>query len=121
MSGGGSSYNWMAPSLQSQEVSFSMGSVDTASQESTQSTLLFKMKPPKRPLRRVGEGFGTTRLKPDGATPKDPQEEQRSEIMKLKRRFIRDRKITSDYYAKTQAKRNIAREVLNCTYLISCD
>ena len=111
--GGGSSYNWMTPSLQSQDVSFSMGTTDTASQESTQSSLLFKMKPPKRPLRRIiGEGFGMTKLKPDGASSQDPQEEQRREIMKLKRRFIRDRKITSDYFAKTQARKNIAREVM---------
>ena len=114
MGGGGSSYNWMAPSLQSQDISFSMGTFDSPSQESTQSSLLFdtsKMKPPKRPLRPVGENFGKTRLKPDGGSSQDPQEIQRREIMKLKRRFIRDRKSTSEYYAKTQARKNIAREV----------
>ena len=112
--GGGSSYNWMAPSLQSQDISFSMGALDSPSQESTLSSLLFntsKMKPPKRPLRPVGENFGKTRLKPDGDTSQNPQEIQRREIMKLKRRFIRDRKITGEYYAKTQARKNIAREV----------
>ena len=113
--GGGSSYNWMAPSLQSQDISFSMGTLDSPSQESTQSSsLLFntsKMKPPKRPLRHVGENFGKTRLKPDDSTSQNPQEVQRREIMKLKRRFIRDRKITGEYYAKTQARKNIAREV----------
>ena len=117
--GGGSSYNWMAPSLQSQDISFSMGTLDSPSQESTQSSsLLFntsKMKPPKRPLRPVGENFGKTRLKPDDRTSQNPQEIQRREIMKLKRRFIRDRKITGEYYAKTQARKNIAREVRHST------
>ena len=93
-----------------------MGSVASTSQESTQSSLLFdasKMKPPKWPLRRnVGENFDTTRLKPDGVSSQDPQEAQRKEIMKLKRRFIRDRKVTSDYFARTQARKNIAREVI---------
>ena len=51
------------------------------------------------------------RLKPDGGASQDPKEVQRREIMKLKRRFIRDRKITSEYYAKSQARRNIAKEV----------
>ena len=115
MSGGDSSYNWMAPSLQSQDISFSIGSLDSPSQESTQSSLLFstsKMKPPRRPLRPVGKGFGTTILKPDDlSSSQDPKEEQRREILKLKRRFIRDRKTTSEYYAKSQARKNIAREV----------
>ena len=119
--GGGSSYNWMAPSLQSQDISFSMGALDSPSQESTQSSsLLFntsKMKPPKRPLRPVGENFGKTRLKPDDSNSQNPQEIQRREIMKLKRRFIRDRKITGEYYAKTQARKNIAREVRHLTSL----
>lgn len=114
MSGGSSGYNWMAPSLQFQDVSFSMGSMDTSGQDSTQSSLLFntsKMKPPKRSLRPVGKDFGLTKLKPDGTSTQDPQEMQRREIMKLKRRFIRDRKITSDYYAKTQQRKKIARQV----------
>lgn len=71
--GGGSAYNWMAPSLQSQDYSFTMGSASpsqTAS-ESQQSSLLFslaKMKPPKRPLRTVGENFGKGKLKPSDDT-----------------------------------------------------
>lgn len=113
--GGGSSYNWMAPSLQSQDISFSMGTLDSSGQDSTQSSsLLFdtsKMKPPKQPLRPVGENFGKTRLKLEADASQDPQDVQRREIMKLKRRFIRDRKTTSEYYAKTQARKNIARAV----------
>ena len=69
---GGSSYNWMAPSLQSQDPSFTIGSVEgtqpSTSSESLQSSLLFsKMKPPKRPLRAIGlgDGFGKERLRPD--------------------------------------------------------
>ena len=61
----------MAPSVQSQEPSFTMGSAGPSQSETgpeTQSSLLFKMatmKPPKRPLRKVvpGDGFGKGRLK----------------------------------------------------------
>ena len=75
------------------------------------------MKPPRRPLRPVGRGFGTATLKPDDlASSQDPKEDQRREILKLKRRFIRDRKATSEYYAKSMARKNIAREVLVMLY-----
>ena len=68
--GGGSSYNWMTPSLQSLDPSFTMGTGGgTQSTSASESALLFSkmMRPPKRPLRaiRPGEGFGTERLKPD--------------------------------------------------------
>ena len=74
----GGGYNWMAPSLQSQDISFTMGTSGTAgsqgTSESQQSSLLFslaKMKPPsRRPPRAVGENFGKGRLKPDDATSK---------------------------------------------------
>ncbi len=73
----------MAPSLQSQD--FTMGSTAkggwasgsltpepggaTGGPGETQgSSLLFKMKPPKRPIRPlIGEDFGKARLKPDDA------------------------------------------------------
>ena len=69
--GGGSSYNWMTPSLQSLDPSFTMGTgggTQSSSTSASESALLFsKMRPPKRPLRaiRPGEGFGKERLKPD--------------------------------------------------------
>lgn len=68
--GGGSSYNWMTPSLQSLYPSFTMGTGGgTQSTSASESSLLFSkmMRPPKRPLRaiRPGEGFGEERLKPD--------------------------------------------------------
>ena len=72
---GGGSYNWMAPSLQSQDLSFTVGSSGGEGGGSVgtseQSSLLFslaKMKPPKRPLRPVGDSFGKGRLKPDDST-----------------------------------------------------
>ena len=132
----------MAPSIQSQEPTFTMGSAGPSQAETgaeTQSSLLFKMKPPKRPLRAVrpGDGFGKGRLKTEETDSgskyiyiecsmlvfdmyctermcvcADPQEAQRTEIMKLKRRFLKDRKITSAFFAKTESRKKIMREVL---------
>lgn len=105
-------YNWMAPSLQSQDASFTMGTADPPSQDS--SSLLFnvpKMRPPKRPLRPVGDNFGKGTLGAKDTSSLDPQEERRREVMKLKRRFIRDRKITSAHFAKTEALKKKRREV----------
>jgi DNA-dependent protein kinase catalytic subunit len=103
-------YNWMAPSAQSQDPSsFNVGSGETQS-----SSLLFNlMKPPKRPLRAVtpGDGFGVGRLGVDETdSGKDSKELQRMEIMKLKRRFLKDRKMTSAFFAKTQTRQKIMRE-----------
>ena len=70
---GGGGYNWMAPSLQSQEVSFSLGSTASSSLETGSSSLFVnqsKMKPPsKRPFRPVGDSFGKGRLKSDSSVP----------------------------------------------------
>ena len=41
----------------------------------------------------------------------DSKEKQRKEIMKLKRRFVKDRKLTSAFFAKSQSRKSIAREV----------
>eukprot|EP00731_Ephydatia_muelleri_P036866 Em0341g3a len=109
-------YTWMAPSAQTQGASFTVGSVGT-SQDSSEaqqqsSSLLFRM--PKNPLRRtlkpVEEGFGQATLKAYDSLPTDPQEAQRTEMLKLKRRFVRDRNITSAFFAKTEAKKKILRE-----------
>ena len=42
----------------------------------------------------------------------DSKEQQRKEIMKLKRRFLKDRKMTSAFFAKTQTRQKIMREVI---------
>ena len=113
----------MAPSIQSQDASFTMGTANPPSQES--SSLLFnapKMRPPKRPLRPVGENFGKGTLgAKDNSSSLDPQEERRREIMKLKRRFVRDRKITSAHFAKTEALRKKRREVISWERLFKCE
>ena len=60
-------YNWMAPSLQSLEPSsLTMGS-SGGSGETVSSSLLFSMRPPKKPLRAViaGDGFDVGRLGTD--------------------------------------------------------
>ena len=44
----------------------------------------------------------------------DSKEQQRKEIMKLKRRFLKDRKMTSAFFAKTQTRQKIMREVNKC-------
>ena len=41
----------------------------------------------------------------------DPKEQKRLEIMKLKKRFLKDRKITSAFYAKSQSRQKMQREV----------
>ena len=58
----GGGYNWMAPSLQSQDSpSFTLGSGGSAGETQPSSLLFNLMRPPKRPL-RAGDGFGVGRL-----------------------------------------------------------
>ncbi|CAI8051260.1 DNA-dependent protein kinase catalytic subunit [Geodia barretti] len=112
LDGGG--YNWMAPSLQSLEP----GSLTPASggetQSSSSSSLLFNpMRPPRRPLRpvRAGDGFGVGTLGADQTdSASDPKEQKRMEIMKLKRRFLKDRKVASAFFAKSQSRQKTQRE-----------
>ncbi|XP_064405997.1 DNA-dependent protein kinase catalytic subunit-like isoform X2 [Halichondria panicea] len=100
-------YNWMAPSLQSQDVSFSIGT----STPSTADSALLTMRPPSgRPFRPVGDSFGKKRLGTMDSQATDPEEQKRLEVLKLKRRFIRDKSATSAYIAKIEAKRKIARQ-----------
>ena len=47
----------------------------------------------------------------------DSKEKQRKEIMKLKRRFVKDRKLTSAFFAKSQSRKSIAREVCAVYYM----
>ena len=69
----GGGYTWMAPSAQSLDISFTMGSLGTPQEpsETQQSSLLFRM--PKNPLRRaprpVEEGFGQATLKSYDSVP----------------------------------------------------
>ena len=58
----GAGYNWMTPSMQSQDASVVMA---TASSEPQSSALLFAR--PSRPLRPVGADFGKGYLRPDAA------------------------------------------------------
>ena len=90
-------YNWMAPTVQSMDVS----SFDTASP--TQSTaLLFSMAPPKtRPFMRAGSID----------TVDDKDEEQRKKALRLKRRFLKNPSASSKFFAKREARKKIAREV----------
>lgn len=49
----------------------------------------------------------------------DPEEAKRSEILKLKRRFMRDKKVASAFIAKTEAKRKVLREVLKFVFVVT--
>ena len=49
----------------------------------------------------------------------DSKEKQRKEIMKLKRRFVKDRKLTSAFFAKSQSRKSIAREVRSVLYVLN--
>jgi len=40
----------------------------------------------------------------------DPVELKRQEVLKLKRRFIHDKRVTNSYFAKRESKKKIARE-----------
>jgi DNA-dependent protein kinase catalytic subunit len=109
----GGGYNWMAPSLQSLEPG-SLAPASSGETQSSSSSLLFNlMRPPRRPLRpvRAGDGFGVGTLGADQTdSASDPKEQKRMEIMKLKRRFLKDRKVTSAFFAKSQSRQKTQRE-----------
>jgi len=44
----------------------------------------------------------------------DSSEEQRDEILKLKRRFIKDKSVTSNFYARYGARKKARKEVSVC-------
>ena len=106
----------MAPTAQSVDASspsFTMGSV-SQTPESTQSSLLFKkptMRPPlKAPLRVSNERFSKSLVGEDLSS----EEARRREVLRLKKRFLKSRESTSAYFAKTETRRKIMREVCMC-------
>ena len=100
----GGSYNWLQPATQSQNISFTVGS---STEQQSQSALLFSALPRRRPGRPLGEGFGTTRLQQadtvDGAT--QPLSSQSTDVLKLKRRFVKDKTASSAYYSRLEERK----------------
>jgi len=101
-----------AQSMDSSSASFTMG---TSQSSEGQSDLLFtrrSMRPPlKHPMRVSHERLSKT-LSDESST----EEEKRKEILKLKRRFLKSKETTSLFFAKTQARKKIMREVCNIDY-----
>ena len=102
----------MAPSAQSVDplpASFTMGTISSTSDT---SSLLFtrpSMRPPlKNPLRISAEKFSKEQVPETGS-----QDERRWQIMKLKKRFLKNKDITSSFFAKSETRKKIIREVRN--------
>ncbi|XP_065898419.1 DNA-dependent protein kinase catalytic subunit-like isoform X2 [Dysidea avara] len=107
-------YSWMTPSVQSQDYTFTMGTAATA--EGPQSAMLFTAPKsrPHRVFKPVGPGFGQKLLKPplsasDGGSQDDSGT---SEVLKLKRRFLKDRTVESSFFAKMELRKKKARQEL---------
>ena len=100
----------MAPTAQSMDSSASF-TIGTSSQSSEgQSDLLFtrpSMRPPlKHPLRVSHEKLSKT-LSDETST----EEEKRKQILKLKKRFLKSKETTSAFFAKSEARKKVMREV----------
>lgn len=100
----------MVPTAQSVDLlsaSFTMGTISSTSDT---SSLLFtrpSMRPPlKNPLRISAEKFSKEQVPETGS-----QDERRWEIMKLKKRFLKNKDITSSFFAKSETRKKIIREV----------
>lgn len=102
------SYNWLQPATQSQDVSFTIGS---GAESQTQSALLFSNPPRRRPGRPIGERFGTERLRPSDSVDGGSQlaGSQSQDVLKLRRRFVKDRAASSAYYARLEERKKKAR------------
>jgi DNA-dependent protein kinase catalytic subunit len=101
------SYDWLQPATQSQGISFSVGG---GPDSQTQSTLLFGTLQRRLPGRPVGEAFGTERLRPsDAIDGSQSVETQKQGVLKLKRRFVKDRVASSRYYAQLEERKKRAR------------
>lgn len=100
----------MAPTAQSIDPSSASFTMGTISFTSDTSSLLFtrpSMRPPlKNPLRISAEKFSKEQVPETGS-----QDERRRQIMKLKKRFFKDKDITSSFFAKTETRKKIIREV----------
>ena len=106
-------YSWMAPAAQSMDVSSASFTIGTTSQSSDAqpSSLLFtrpSTRPPlKAPLRIASEKLGKSLSSEEVSS----EEARRREVMKLKRRFLKSRETTSAYFARSEARKKIMREV----------
>ena len=97
----------MTPAAQSMDSSASF-TIGTSSQSSEgQSDLLFtRPSPLKHPLRVSHERLSKT-LSDETST----EEEKRKQILKLKRRFLKSKETTSAFFAKSEARKKVMREV----------
>ena len=99
----------MTPSAQS--VDYSVPSFTIGATPTSDSSLLFTrptMRPPlKNPLRISAEKLGKVG-ESEGA---DTKEERRQQVLKLKRRALKDKEMVSSFFAKNEARRKIMREV----------
>ncbi|XP_078691376.1 DNA-dependent protein kinase catalytic subunit-like isoform X2 [Branchiostoma floridae x Branchiostoma belcheri] len=105
-------YNWLT---QSSLDTFADYSVPLGTE--TQSSLLFTTDASKkmakaRRLKPVGPGFGSDRLSAgrDQTDGRAAEDSQQSEIMRLKRRFLKDQDVTKAYHARRQIRMQKMRE-----------
>lgn len=107
----------MAPAAQSIEPSLSF-SVGTSGSVGSESSLLFtrpSMRPPlKHPLRLASAKVG--REASSGSVPSTTEERQK-EILKLKRRFLKNKEVTSSFFAKSEMRKKVMREVRTYMYV----
>ena len=110
----------MAPAAQSLDsASFTMGST-SQTPDSKQSALLFR-KPTmrmslKNPLRVSSDALAKTTTN-QGVSA---EEERRREVLKLKKRFLKDKEASSSYFANTEIRKKIMREVNKIHVHVQC-
>ncbi|KAK6293153.1 hypothetical protein J4Q44_G00366540 [Coregonus suidteri] len=98
--GGRTVYNWLTGSSVDTLAEFSLSS------ESLSSLLVFDKKKPAA-WRPTGEGFGTRRLtspSDEGDSRSKAQSEQRADILRLRRRFLKDQEKVSLGFAKKEIR-----------------
>ena len=101
----------MAPAAQSVDPSLSF-SVGTSGSVGSDSSLLFTrptMRPPlKHPLRLASAKAGKEAVRNGEVSS---QEEKQKEILRLKRRFLKNKDVTSSFFAKSEMRKKVMREV----------
>ena len=103
--GGGGGYTWLQPATQSIDPSFVPQSVGPTF--ATQSTLLFTLKAAKRHGNEASlSGGGTVRS--TGSI--EQTQTATSDVMRLKRRFVRSRDSAAQYFARREEMKKRARE-----------
>ncbi|KAL1006455.1 hypothetical protein UPYG_G00072620 [Umbra pygmaea] len=101
-----SAYNWLTGSSVDTLADYSLSS------ESISSLLVFDKKKPAA-WRPTGEGFGTRRLTAptdEGDSRSRAQSEQRADILRLKRRFLKDQEKVSLGFAKKEIRHQRQRK-----------